>query len=107
MNQENNQITGTTNEVGQLNIEGIEWGNYYFKETKALDGYEKIDTKFYFAVNRETFQNNNKTITQVLNEETNETVSLIRNKKKLGKVILTATYKGINYTKEIKVAPLW
>jgi hypothetical protein len=29
------------------------------------------------------------------------------NKNKLGKVILTATYKGINYTKEIKVAPLW
>ena len=28
-------------------------------------------------------------------------------KNKLGKVILTATYKGINYTKEIKVAPLW
>ena len=28
-------------------------------------------------------------------------------KNKLGKVILTATYKGVNYTKEIKVAPLW
>ena len=28
-------------------------------------------------------------------------------KNKLGKVVLTATYKGINYTKEIKIAPLW
>ena len=28
-------------------------------------------------------------------------------KNKLGKVILTATYKGIDYTKEIKIAPLW
>ena len=26
---------------------------------------------------------------------------------KLGKVILTASYKGINYTKEIKIVPLW
>lgn len=26
---------------------------------------------------------------------------------KLGKVILTASYKGIDYTKEIKIAPLW
>lgn len=28
-------------------------------------------------------------------------------KNKLGKIILTATYKGVNYTKEIKIAPLW
>lgn len=28
-------------------------------------------------------------------------------KNNLGKVILTASYKGINYTKEIKIIPLW
>ena len=82
-------INGITNEVGQLNLENIEWGTYYLKEIKTIDGYEKLDTKFYFTVDRNTFKNNNTTVTQVLNEDTDEQVSIIRNKKKQGKVILT------------------
>ena len=58
-----------TDENGQLNIENIEWGEYYIKETKSPEGYEENNTKYNFIVNRETFLNNNKVVTSVTPEE--------------------------------------
>ena len=78
-----------TDENGQLNIQNIEWGNYYIQETKAPQGYEQIETKYTFTVNRKTFENGGKTVTSVKNEETNEKISIIKNTRKQGKVTLT------------------
>ncbi len=74
---------------GKINMPHIAWGNYYIKETKPAEGYEEIDTKYSFTVNRETFRNNNTIITEVLNNDTNEEVSVIKNNRKRGKVTLT------------------
>ena len=83
------EIPYVTDENGKLKIENIEWGNYYIKEKEPLSGYKKIDTKFEFTVNRETFLNGNKVIASVQNSDTKEEVSIIKNERKQGKVILT------------------
>ncbi|HJJ05373.1 MAG TPA: leucine-rich repeat protein [Clostridiaceae bacterium] len=83
------EIPYLTDENGSLKIENIEWGNYYIKEKEPLSGYKKIDTKFEFTVNRETFLNGNKVIASVQNSDTKEQVSIIKNERKQGKVILT------------------
>ena len=83
------EIPYLTDENGSLKIENIEWGNYYIKEKEPLSGYKKIDTKFEFTVNRETFSNGNKVISSVQNSDTKEQISIIKNERKQGKVILT------------------
>ena len=83
------EIPYLTDENGKLKIENIEWGNYYIKEKEPLSGYKKIDTKFEFTVNRETFLNGNKVIASVQNSDTKEQISIIKNERKQGKVILT------------------
>ena len=83
------EIPYVTDENGSLKIENIEWGNYYIKEKEPLSGYKKIDTKFEFTVNRETFSNGNKVISRVQNSDTKEQISIIKNERKQGKVILT------------------
>ena len=83
------EIPYLTDENGSLKIENIEWGNYYIKEKEPLSGYKKIDTKFEFTVNRETFLDGNKVISSVQNSDTKEQVSIIKNERKQGKVILT------------------
>ncbi len=40
----------TTDENGQIRVDGIEWGGYYFEETKAPDGFALGD-KVRFTVN--------------------------------------------------------
>ena len=89
--ESNNKIQENfkTDENGSLKIENIEWGNYYIKEKEPLSGYKKIDTKFEFTVNRETFSNGNKVISRVQNSDTKEQISIIKNERKQGKVILT------------------
>ena len=89
--ESNNKIQENfkTDENGSLKIENIEWGNYYIKEKEPLSGYKKIDTKFEFTVNRETFSNGNKVISSVQNSDTKEQISIIKNERKQGKVILT------------------
>ena len=89
--ESNNKIQKNfkTDENGSLKIENIEWGNYYIKEKEPLSGYKKIDTKFEFTVNRETFSNGNKVISRVQNSDTKEQISIIKNERKQGKVILT------------------
>ena len=83
------EIPYLTDENGSLKIENIEWGNYYIKEKEPLSGYKKIDTKFEFTVNRETFLDGNKVISSVQNSDTKEQISIIKNERKQGKVILT------------------
>ena len=89
--ESNSKIQGNfkTDENGKLKIENIEWGKYYIKEKEPLSGYKKVDTKFEFTVNRETFLNGNKVIASVQNSDTKEQVSIIKNERKQGKVILT------------------
>ena len=89
--ESNNKIQENfkTDENGKLKIENIEWGNYYIKEKEPLSGYKKIDTKFEFTVNRETFLDGNKVISSVQNSDTKEQISIIKNERKQGKVILT------------------
>ena len=89
--ESNNKIQENfkTDENGSLKIENIEWGNYYIKEKEPLSGYKKIDTKFEFTVNRETFLDGNKVIPSVQNSDTKEQISIIKNERKQGKVILT------------------
>ena len=43
-----------TDENGQIRVENLEWGKYYFKETKAPDGYGLNDETIRFAVNSMT-----------------------------------------------------
>ena len=83
------EIKYITNEAGQLNINDIEWGNYYIEEINVPEGYERLNTKFTFSVTRQTFENDNTAITSVTNSETNEQVSVIKNNRLSGKVKLT------------------
>lgn len=41
-----------TNENGEVRVDDLEWGNYYFKETKAPQGYGISDEVIRFSVNR-------------------------------------------------------
>ena len=41
----------TTDENGELTVDNLEWGSYYFKETKAPDGYGLTDETIRFSVN--------------------------------------------------------
>ena len=40
-----------TDENGQLRVDNLEWGSYYFKETKAPLGYSASDESIRFSVN--------------------------------------------------------
>ena len=89
-NDENGEeIKYITDENGQLNINDIEWGNYYIQEIEVPEGYQRLTAKFTFTVNRQTFENNNTAITTVTNSETNEQVSIIKNSRLKGSVKLT------------------
>lgn len=44
--------TGEAVADGELVINNLEWGEYYIKETKALDGYVPSDTEFSFVIGR-------------------------------------------------------
>ena len=89
-NDENGEeIKYITDENGQLNINDIEWGNYYIQEIEVPEGYQRLTAKFTFTVNRQTFENNNTAITTVTNSETNEQVSIIKNGRLKGSVKLT------------------
>lgn len=46
-------ITGTD---GKLHIEGLDWGEYYLKESKAPTGYAESDEKINFVVGRSNCQ---------------------------------------------------
>ena len=83
------EIKYITDENGQLNINDIEWGNYYIQEIEVPEGYQRLTAKFTFTVNRQTFENNNTAITTVTNSETNEQVSIIKNSRLKGSVKLT------------------
>ena len=41
----------TTNQDGEINISGLDWGSYYFSETKAPDGYSANSDKIRFSIN--------------------------------------------------------
>lgn len=41
----------TTDENGELTVENLEWGKYYFKETKAPTGYGLSEETIRFSVN--------------------------------------------------------
>ena len=41
----------TTDENGQIYVENLEWGSYYFKETQAPTGYVVSDKTIRFSVN--------------------------------------------------------
>lgn len=43
-------MTGTD---GTMTVENLDWGSYYFEETKAPDGYSLTDAKIRFSVNNE------------------------------------------------------
>ena len=82
------EVKYITNENGQLNIDDIEWGNYYIQEIEAPEGYKRLSTKFTFSVTRQTFENDNTAISAVINSETGEQISIIKNNKLKGKVRL-------------------
>ena len=83
------EVKYITDENGQLNINDIEWGNYYIEEINVPDGYERLSTKYTFSVTRQTFENDNTSITSVTNSETNEQISIIKNRRLNGSVKLT------------------
>ena len=41
-----------TDENGEVQVDGLEWGDYYFRETKAPQGYGLSDEVIRFSVNR-------------------------------------------------------
>ena len=48
----------TTNVEGMIDISDLKWGNYYFIEKEAPNGYELSDEKLSFTVDRETVEAN-------------------------------------------------
>lgn len=54
-----------------------------------------------------TYSLSDESLAFIINTDNNQCVVRANAKNKLGKVILTATYNGVEYTKEIKIAPLW
>ena len=83
------EIKYITDENGQLNINDIEWGNYYIQEIEVPDGYQRLSAKFTFSVTRQTFEDDNIAVSSVTNSETNEQISIIKNKRLNGSVKLT------------------
>lgn len=83
-----NAIPYLTDELGRLKIENLEWGNYYIQEYRPAEGYEKINTKYTFTIDRASFENGN-TVYRVTNEETKEETKVIINHKKTGSATLT------------------
>lgn len=43
----------TTGEDGTITVSGLDWGSYYFEETKAPEGYSLSTSKIRFSVNAE------------------------------------------------------
>ncbi|MGI6069635.1 MAG: SpaA isopeptide-forming pilin-related protein [Blautia sp.] len=44
-----------TNGSGKITVTNLEWGTYYFKETKALEGYLPTNEKFTFVIDESSF----------------------------------------------------
>jgi len=42
---------------GEIHVDGLSWGEYYFLETKAPDGYEKSLERVEFTIDQESVQN--------------------------------------------------
>lgn len=45
--------TYTTDENGEIFLGGLAYGDYYFKETRSLDGYQRIMGKIKFSIGKE------------------------------------------------------
>ena len=62
---QNNVVTYTG---GVINIDNLEWNNYYITITGLPDIYEEDETKYSFNVNRDSFQNG-RIIANVINDD--------------------------------------
>ena len=54
-----------------------------------------------------TYSLSDENLAFIIDAESNYCIVQANSKNKLGKVILTASYNGVEYSKEIKIAPLW
>lgn len=78
----------TTDNNGQITVENLPWGEYYFVETQAPSGYiTDAETKYYFSVGEGTLSEG---ITVVINSNNNYigSVGTITNERQLGKAEL-------------------
>lgn len=46
----------TSNQYGEIHVDNLPWGEYYFIEAKAPKGYELSDAKTKFTINQKTVQ---------------------------------------------------
>ena len=69
----NGELQGeyTTNENGQITVDNLKWGGYYFQEKQAPTGYSISDKKFSFVINSQnaSFE---QTVTAYDKQETGE-----------------------------------
>lgn len=49
--------TNTTNELGVIRVDNLKPGTYYFKETKAPDGFDINDDKISFTIEEGSIEN--------------------------------------------------
>lgn len=95
-----------TNETGRLKVEGLDWGDYYFQEVKAPEGYAVDQSPVRFSVNATTAG-----ITQEVQKENKVRQSDICIKKKIraadihydhGVPVFTFNLKGVTVDGEVR-----
>jgi len=66
----------------------------------SLIGTEDISGVVSYSIN-------DSKLVEIIKTENNKCVIKANNKNVLGNFILTATYDGVDYTKDVSIIPLW
>ena len=97
--------TFVTDEEGKFKVTGLPWGNYYFKEITAPEGYELSDHKISFSIDRWDYDAGTDRIeVSVTGEDYQKTASILLKKtdQVSGKPVKDAVYSLYRLPKEGK-----
>lgn len=69
------EVRYTTNELGRIEVYHLPYGNYYFQEIQAPEGYQQSDAKHSFSITQSYVEGDDSTIVEVTvaNEALEET----------------------------------
>ncbi|MCR5233951.1 MAG: DUF5979 domain-containing protein, partial [Lachnospiraceae bacterium] len=84
--------TYTTDEKGIIRVEDLEWGDYYFVETKAPTGFDKNETPIEFTIDADNLDHTDAARFRFPNTPGKGSIQLIKVDEKTGNRLVGASF---------------